>query len=284
MKRALRLKKSPKNKKNKKLKKLPFVAVTDSGAGGLHVFLKLRRAFPSLNLLYVSDRKNVPYGQKSDGELVDLCKANYKKAKAAGAAALVVACNTMARAGKSFFLSLSEPCFFIEPPVYKISEDVKREKCAVFCTEATARSKALKSLGGKNNCFVFPQKRLAAKIERALYSRAKAYLGANNNFARGGVIRKISIECKIQNPLEIKKVYLCCTHYAYAKYAFLQKFKNAEIYDGTEAAVKAVREFLAEKSLNLEFSSLFLSKTKFLGSGKGLMKRLYYGAARNNLF
>lgn len=302
MKKFLRLKKRA---NRKKFKKLPFVAVTDSGVGGLRVFLKLRQAFPSLNLLYVSDRKNLPYGQKGGDEIIALCKANYKKAKEAGAVALVVACNTMSRAGKSFFLSCKTPCFFIEPPVNEIREFAKREKCAVFCTAATARDGELNTLSREKNCYVFPQKLLAQKIERTLALKAKKCFSCN--VFNGNALKKINFEYGRVEKLkfssegnrvkaaeisfknegffnEFKKVYLCCTHYAYAKNAFRQKFKNAQISDDNEEVVKKLREFLVLKKQKAANESLFLSKTKFIGSGKTVVKRLYYKALRFNSF
>lgn len=303
MKKFLRLKKRA---DRKKFKKLPFVAVTDSGAGGLCAFLKLRQAFPSLNLLYVSDRKNMPYGQKFGDEILALCKANYKKAKAVGAVALVVACNTMSRMGKNFFLSCKTPCFFIEPPVGEIRKFAKSEKCAVFCTVATARDSEINTLSREKNCYVFPQKLLAQKIEKALDIKAKKTF--SGDVFDGKTLKKINFECGCVEKLkfssegnrlkssgggkrakasdisfkdegffnEFKKVYLCCTHYIYVKNEFRQKFKNAQISEDNEDIIKKLREFLVLKTQRSANDSLFLSKTKFIGSGKTVIKRLYY--------
>lgn len=281
-------------KRRTKLESMPLIAVTDSGAGGLFVLKKLRQAFPSLNLLYVSDSKNMPYGQKSNSQIIDLCKANYKKAKAAGAVALIVACNTMSRAGKKFFSDCEIPCFFIEPPLERIAKTAKVGKCAVFCTTATARN-VYDDLKDNANCFIFPQKRLAAKIEKTLYAKAK-----NSSFFCD--IRNVKINFNVSSDASernfkkcdgkqklgyvdgkcaafLKKfefVYLCCTHYAYAKNTFEQKFENAKIFDGTENIEEAIRGFLSIADDAAYCGSLFLSKTKFIGGGKNVMKRLYY--------
>ncbi|MEM7403374.1 MAG: glutamate racemase [Myxococcota bacterium] len=79
-----------------------FIAVLDSGVGGLHVLDHLHRALPGESTLYLADTARLPYGSKSRATVLSyarqaarfLCKQRALKL-------LVVACNTASAAALS---------------------------------------------------------------------------------------------------------------------------------------------------------------------------------------
>lgn len=79
------------------------IVVTDSGAGGLFVLDKLVRAFPQEKFVYFSDVGNMPYGNKSDEWIRELCGMRVDFAKRKKAKLIVVACNTMSSVGREVF-------------------------------------------------------------------------------------------------------------------------------------------------------------------------------------
>ena len=46
----------------------------DSGVGGLSVYARFRKLLPNENTIYFGDLKNLPYGNKSKEELLDIYK------------------------------------------------------------------------------------------------------------------------------------------------------------------------------------------------------------------
>lgn len=72
----------------------PSIGVFDSGLGGLTVLRELRRQLPEVPLLYVADTANAPYGQRSPAFIQARSLALSEHLQAAGAALIVVACNT----------------------------------------------------------------------------------------------------------------------------------------------------------------------------------------------
>ena len=46
------------------------IAFFDSGVGGLTVFSKVKKLLPNENYLYFGDTKNMPYGEKTEDELI----------------------------------------------------------------------------------------------------------------------------------------------------------------------------------------------------------------------
>lgn len=71
-----------------------YIAVIDSGLGGLSVLRHLRRVMPGERFLYFGDSANAPYGTRSRGEVEALTLAAAEQLMPRGLKALVVACNT----------------------------------------------------------------------------------------------------------------------------------------------------------------------------------------------
>ncbi|MBQ7885768.1 MAG: glutamate racemase [Clostridia bacterium] len=74
--------------------KSDYIAVFDSGVGGVSVLRELLRLMPHERYLYFGDSANAPYGTRPTGEVRDLTLAAAEKLMARSCKALVVACNT----------------------------------------------------------------------------------------------------------------------------------------------------------------------------------------------
>jgi glutamate racemase len=72
------------------------IGVFDSGVGGLTVHRALVDRFPQLDLVYLADQANTPYGGKSGEEIVTLTRSSCERLFAEGCDLVVLACNTAA--------------------------------------------------------------------------------------------------------------------------------------------------------------------------------------------
>jgi len=75
-------------------KKSDYIAVFDSGVGGMSVLRELLKLMPNERYLYFGDSANAPYGTRPTSEVRDLTLAAADMLMARGCKALVVACNT----------------------------------------------------------------------------------------------------------------------------------------------------------------------------------------------
>ena len=75
--------------------KQDYIAVIDSGVGGLSVLRHLRRLMPGERFLYYGDSANAPYGVRSRQQVRELTFAAVEMLLNRGIKALVVACNTV---------------------------------------------------------------------------------------------------------------------------------------------------------------------------------------------
>lgn len=233
------------------------VAVTDSGAGGLPVMKKIARARPEWDLVYVSDCENMPYGNKSEEQILRLCENNVKTAKRVGADFLVSACNTMSTVCGGVFACSGLPYFLVAPSSKKILKacDSSNGKVVLFCTERTAKSAPITQLSNVCSFFIRPQKNLAREIEK--------------NLIEGKSLNSCVIEG--ESPLRVKFVFLGCTHYIYLKSRFKNVFKGAKIYDGTEKMIEFINRFADFKGLKQRGAGARI----FLGSGAEAMLKIY---------
>ena len=74
--------------------KRDYIAVFDSGVGGISVLRELIKLMPDERYLYFGDSANAPYGTRPTQEVRNLTIAAAQKLMARGCKALVVACNT----------------------------------------------------------------------------------------------------------------------------------------------------------------------------------------------
>ena len=76
------------------MKKEDYIAVFDSGVGGISVLRELVRQMPGENYLYYGDSANAPYGKRTTDQVRQLTLQAADMLIARGIKALVVACNT----------------------------------------------------------------------------------------------------------------------------------------------------------------------------------------------
>lgn len=232
------------------------IVVTDSGAGGLFVLDKLVRSFPREKFVYFSDVGNMPYGNKSDERIRELCGMRVDFAKRKKAKLIVVACNTMSSVGREVFENGGVAVDFVlaADGLLKSLSDADgidgvngsgRVGCSsggnrssgnrsngkidlpavVFCTAATEKSGAISRLSKQNGVIVYAERDLAREIEEHIFD----LLSYKPRLAEG-------------DRESYKTVVLGCTHYALIRDKFAERFSGAVVIDGTEGLENRVRQ------------------------------------------
>jgi len=72
------------------------IGVFDSGHGGLTVLRALVARLPEHEFLYLGDHGHAPYGERAEGEIYDLTRANVTRLFDRGCRLVLLACNTAA--------------------------------------------------------------------------------------------------------------------------------------------------------------------------------------------
>lgn len=124
------------------------LGVFDSGIGGEAVAAALRKTFPVAEILTVNDRKNVPYGDKTNDEIIRLTDTAIQPLLAAQCDVIILACNSATAAAISTLRSHypSQKFIGIEPMIKPAAGQTKTKTIAVFATPATLASTRYKTL------------------------------------------------------------------------------------------------------------------------------------------
>lgn len=117
----------------------PPIGVFDSGVGGLSVLTEIKRRYPSENIIYIADQKNVPYGLKTLDEVRNLSISITNYLLKQGAKLIVVACNTASAAALEYLRDKypKTPFVGMEPAVKPAVEKTKSGIVGVLATPAT---------------------------------------------------------------------------------------------------------------------------------------------------
>ena len=117
------------------------VGVFDSGIGGLSVANAIRAELPDLDVHFVNDTQNVPYGSKSPEQLFELVLPILQSMVADGCQVIVIACNTVTTTIISKLREeLSIPLVAVEPMVKPAAEMTRAKIIAVCATPTTLAS------------------------------------------------------------------------------------------------------------------------------------------------
>lgn len=229
-----------------------FIAVMDSGIGGLSVLKLLKEKFPNEKFLYYGDNDNAPYGNKSKRELLAITIRNVDYIKSFGVKAIVLACNTLSVNLIQDVIDYSGlPVFGIFPPVE--SSLISGGKTLLLSTVRTAEN-----YRGIKNVDAVGLPTLVDIIEQNVFDLDKVAFSNVLKDAIGEFVDKKGY---------YKTVILGCTHYEFIKNQISDHFCPQKIIGGQFFTVKKFCKFLEnEKSLvNYRRNGvLFVGKNKEL--------------------
>ncbi|HEV3157833.1 MAG TPA: glutamate racemase [Candidatus Baltobacteraceae bacterium] len=120
-----------------------MLGILDSGLGGLTVLRRLRERLPTVDLVYLADQAHVPYGDRSDADVLGYLEETLSILRGRGVAAVVMGCNTTCavahRAG--WPASPLRVLDIIDTAVQAVVKNTAR-RIGILATTATARSGA----------------------------------------------------------------------------------------------------------------------------------------------
>lgn len=120
------------------------IGIFDSGLGGLTVVKAILENMPDENIIYLGDSLNVPYGDKTSGQITEFAFNNTKFLLEQGVKAIAVACNTADATSRRELLQ----CFdipiigVVAPASEKAAEQTKNKKVGVIATATAVKSEA----------------------------------------------------------------------------------------------------------------------------------------------
>lgn len=197
------------------------IGVFDSGVGGLSVFSQLVNLLPNENYIYFGDTANLPYGNKSQEELIKISASIFDFFKSKKVKAVVMACNTTS--ALTYDALKDKYDFKIFPVVQNVAEQIAKEghkRIGVFATQGTVNSHAYKNEIQKHdktiNVYEIACPEWVRIVENELQEKEESIANIKMHLE----------EILVNSP---DKIILGCTHYPYLLNV-LSKFTDEKIF------------------------------------------------------
>ncbi len=224
------------------MNKEDYIAVFDSGVGGISVLRHLRRLMPGERYLYFGDSANAPYGTKTREQVRDLTFAAAENLFARGIKALVIACNTATSVaiGELREAYPDRILVGIEPALKLAADHFPGGRIGVMATPITLREEKFECLMRRydTSCRVYklPAPGLVELIEAG----------------RGNSPEAEKLLHSLLDPYagKLDAVVLGCTHYPFATRAISRVVgEQVLLLDGGEGTARETRRRLEEAGL-----------------------------------
>jgi glutamate racemase len=213
----------------------------DSGVGGLSVYSRVRELMPAENTIYFGDLKNLPYGNKTQAELISFAKNILNFFKTQDVKAVAIACNTSSALAYDFIKNEYDfPIYPIIQSCAKIIADMRIKKLGVFATEGTVKSKAYSKEISKYNSSI-SVKEIACPNWVSIVEKS------NPNIDKFEDIRSKVKEMEEFCP---DKIILGCTHYPYLLEDLKTIAPEYKFIDPAEIFAKFLSEIIPQNNSN----------------------------------
>ena len=220
-----------------------YIAVFDSGVGGVSVLRELRRLCPGERYYYFGDSANAPYGRKTTEQVRELTLAAGRKLLVdRDCKALVVACNTATAAAITDLREAYPDRIIvgIEPALKLACDRHPGGTVGIMATDVTLREQKLAALMErvKRDCTVL---RVQAPGVVELVEAGKC-----------DTAEAVALMEQILGPYgdKLAALVLGCTHYPFMKGAMARVLGDGvELLDGGEGTARETRRRLSQEGL-----------------------------------
>lgn len=223
--------------------KQDYIAVFDSGVGGISVLRHLRRHLPGERYLYFGDSANAPYGTRPTEQVRQLTLAAAEKLyREYPIKALVLACNTATAAAVNTLRSIYPDRIIIgiEPALKVAADHFPGGRVGVMATEVTLREEKFDTLLHRfdRECTVakIPAPGLVELVEQGLGDSPQAE----------ALLRRIL------TPYvgKLDALVLGCTHYPFASAPIARILgSETQLLDGGDGTARETKRRLADAGL-----------------------------------
>ncbi|WP_278524405.1 glutamate racemase [Clostridium cochlearium] len=214
------------------------IGVLDSGVGGLTTVKELQELLPNENIYYFGDNKNVPYGNKTEEEIIKLTRKMIEFLISENVKVIAIACNTIStiidEISNDYDVKIIK---VIDPIVNNIKNIQKRDKVGLIATNFTVSTKYYDKMLGDVKVIGKGCSELAAIVDS----------GEINEKEVRNII-KTDID-DIKSREDVDTIILGCTHYPIIKHIFDECYPDVNFLNPAHHHAIAIKEYLQEMDL-----------------------------------
>lgn len=221
--------------------KREYIAVFDSGVGGISVLRELVKLMPDEHYLYFGDSANAPYGDKTTAQVRKLTMDAAHTLLSRGVKALVVACNTATAAAINDLRQTYPQTIIvgIEPALKLAADRYPNGRVGIMATQVTLREEKL-----HHQLERFPDMQVALIPAPGLVELIEA--GKADSPEAEALLRTILTPYAGQ----LDALVLGCTHYPFVKKTIRKILgQQVALLDGGEGTARQTRRCLEQEDL-----------------------------------
>jgi len=218
-----------------------YIAVFDSGVGGISVLRELVKQLPQESFLYFGDSANAPYGDRSTEQVRQLTLDAADMLMQRGIKALVVACNTATAAAIEVLREQYPDTIIIgiEPALKVAADRFPKGRVGVMATQVTLREEKF-----AHQLERFPDMQVDLIPAPGLVELIEA--------GQADSLQTLSLLQQILSPYvgKLDALVLGCTHYPFAAKAIAQVLgEKTVLLDGGEGTARHTQRSLEAAGL-----------------------------------
>ncbi len=238
-----------------------YIAVFDSGVGGISVLKHLVQMMPKERYLYFGDSAHAPYGEKAPETVRALTLSNVEKLMTRGVKALVIACNTATALAVDALREQYPDTVIvgIEPAVKQACDAFPGGTVGVMATPVTTDSRKLRDLEARyeKTCRIIP---LPTPGLAELVEAGKAVSPESHDLLAPLLAPYAG---------KLDALVLGCTHYPFAVPVLRQILGDTvTLFDGGEGTARQTRRRLEEAGLLSDGPGEILIENSAEGDGQ----------------
>ena len=218
-----------------------YIAVFDSGVGGISVLRRLLEVLPNEKYLYFGDSINAPYGVRTEEEVFQLTRAAMERMVERGIKAFVIACNTATSAAQERLQALYPdiPVIGIEPAIAEGVRLFPKGHVAALATPGTLKGKRFL----ENKARLEGDCRITAIPAPGLMELVEA--------EKGDSPEAVALLTPLLTPYQdLDAVALGCTHYPFAEKSVRAVLGDGVmLLDGAVITARQTKQILEERGM-----------------------------------
>ena len=218
------------------------IGVFDSGLGGFWILKYLEQELPGYNFIYYADQAQLPYGTKSQEEILKFSSNITDFLIGKGCVLVVIACNTATSAAIAALREKYDILFVgIEPAIKPAAENSKTGPIGVLATKLTTEGQklhdAIEKFAGGVEVHAVVGTGLVELVEEGKADTDEAE-----------VLLRTYLEPLLKE--NIDQLVLGCTHYAFLIDRIRKIVGDAvHIVDPAPAVVRRVKQLIEENTI-----------------------------------
>lgn len=202
-----------------------MIGIFDSGVGGCVSLAELRAINGEVDIVYLADYKNAPYGTKGEGELVPIISENIERLLSLGCERVLIACCTASAMHRLLPEKIREKSVPIIPYAVEEIRRLRARRVTLIATERSVKARAFAEISGFAHLTAISAQPLVGIVERGEWDNP--------------YIDSLILEIKETRP---DALVLGCTHFSHLSKRFCSEMPNVKIISPANLGAKAFAE------------------------------------------